>query len=273
MSTAWADALCSWADDLRGSSHYICQALRRERKDSPLWMSAELVWRRMKLGILNDDWTPDSNTCETCTRPRVASCDDCYADEPLYCKDCLIGTPAGQVLCFSCSRYCKAMCYKFATRNRDLNAIKKRAFWEMCCDILDIACNKGPAALRHQWLMRAILKAWSKLLGAFLVSLSCEQGVTTARAALTGEPICTFRRLSGLRSEDPFKTALEDITEAIKKIPGISANVELILDESWGVIEDGDMFVIKTPSTARIQGHKQVKKLKNLPLQKRAVAK
>ena len=272
MSTACADALCSWADDLRGSSHYICQALRRERKDSPLWMSAELVWQRMKLEILADDWMFESHTCEQCTNPRVLSCEGWCCDIR-FCKDCLIRTPAGEVLCFPCSRESTAASYEFAVRNCNLHVIQKREVWEMCCDILDIALNKGPAALRHQWLMRAILKAWSQLLGAFLVSLSCEQGFMTARASDTGEPICTFRRVSGLKSEDPLKRALEDIRKDIKKLLGISAQVELILDESWGVVEDRDMFIIETPSTARIQGHKQVKKLKNLPLQKRAVAK
>ena len=276
MSTACADALCSWADDLRGSSHYICQALRRERKDSPLWISAELVWQRIKLDILNDDWIVNSHTCYNCTNPRVLTCDMCYyseqsgsdSEEPMFCKDCLIRTPAGKVLCFFCSRESPAVSYEFAVRDCNLHFIKKREVWEMCCEILGIAVNKGPAALRHQWLMRGILKAWSQLLGVFLASLSCEQGFMTARASFTGEPICTFCRLSGLKSEDPFKRALEDIRKDIKKFLGISAQVELILDESWGVMEDRDMFIIETPSTARIQRDKQVKKLKNLPLQK-----
>ena len=231
-SKACADALCSWAHDLHGSSHYICQALHQEGKDSPLWISAELVWQRMKFVILDGHtrWM-DSGICSSCSNPRVLHCDMCMDFGGMFCKDCVITTNAREVLCFQCSgrEDITVSSHEYTGRDCNLDFIKKREVWEICCEIYDITERMSPAVLRHQWLMRGILKAWSQLLGAFHVSLSCEQGFMTARASFTGEPICTFRRILGLRTEDPFKRALEDIRKDIKEFLGISAQVELLL--------------------------------------------
>ena len=115
--------------------------------------------------------------------------------------------------------------------------------------------------------MRGILSAWSQLLGVFLVSLSSKQGVLTAHASLSGKHICTFRRLEGLRTENPVKRALEDIRKDIRELLGISAEVELVFDQNFDWVGDRDMFVITVILfTARNREVKRVKKLKNLPL-------